>query len=168
MAFIRNIQSFLTMKCLRCRQHKGNLGRPPFPVAICPGGIPCTGGIPSDPNPNDQLWYKHHQGQKPGKTAPGGYVSSLTRGKNPSKVPLVIIFKEQAFRQKLHIEHLMKSPLAQSDAPGAKTLAKCPWWGCFRADQGQKPHKTAPGGYVSGLTRGKNPAKLPLVGKFQG
>jgi len=83
-------------------------------------------------------------------------------------VPLVIIFKEQAFRQKLHIEHLMKSPLAQSDAPGAKTLAKCPWWGCFRADQGQKPHKTAPGGYVSGLTRGKNPAKLPLVGKFQG
>ena len=102
-----------------------------------------------------------HQGQKPGKTAPGGYVSSLTRGKNPSKVPLVIIFKEQAFRQKLHIEHLMKSPLAQSDAPGAKTPQNCPWWVRFRADQGQKPRKTAPGGQVSGLTRGKMPGNPP-------
>jgi hypothetical protein len=37
----------------------------------------------------------------------------------------------------------MKSPLAQSDAPGAKTPQNCPWWVRFRPDQGQKPHKTA-------------------------
>ena len=61
----------------------------------------------------------------------------------------------------------MKSPLAQSDAPGAKTWQNCPWWVRFKPDQGQKPHKTAPGGYVSSLTRGKNPSKLPLVVTFQ-
>ena len=86
-----------------------------------------------------------HQGQKPGKTAPGGGVLGLTRGKNPTKLPLVIIFKEQMFCQKLHIEHLMKSSIAQSDAPGAKTQQNCPWWACFKPDQGQKPRKTAPG-----------------------
>ena len=55
----------------------------------------------------------------------------------------------------------MKSPIAKSDAPGAKTPQNCPWWVRFRPDQGQKPHKTAPGGQVSGLTEGKNPTKLP-------
>jgi len=59
----------------------------------------------------------------------------------------------------------MKLPLAQSDVPGAKTLRNCPWWVRFRPDQGQKPHKSAPGGHVSGLTRGKNPAELPQLGK---
>jgi hypothetical protein len=36
-----------------------------------------------------------HQGQKPRETAPGGYVLRLTRGKNPTKLPLVNIFKKR-------------------------------------------------------------------------
>jgi hypothetical protein len=63
----------------------------------------------------------------------------------------------------LYIEYLTKFPFGQSDTPGAKTPQNCPWWVHFRPDQGQKPRKTAPGGYVSWLTRGKNPAKVPLV-----
>jgi hypothetical protein len=40
-----------------------------------------------------------HQGQKPLKSAPGGHVLGLTRGKNPAKLPLVIIFKEYTVLQ---------------------------------------------------------------------
>jgi len=36
----------------------------------------------------------------------------------------------------------------------------------FEADQGQKPRKSARGGGVLGPTRGKNPAKVPVVGVF--
>ena len=61
----------------------------------------------------------------------------------------------------------MKSPIAKSDAPGAKTPQNCPWWVRFKPYQGQKPRKTAPGGQVSGLTEGKNPTKLPGVTKLQ-
>jgi len=50
------------------------------------------------------------------------------------------------------------------EAPGAKTPQKCPWWGCFRAHQGQKYGKSARGGGVLGRTRGKNTAKVPVVG----
>jgi len=54
--------------------------------------------------------------------------------------------------------------MAHPEAPGAKTPQNCPWWGGFRANQGQKPHKTAPGGAVFGLTRYENPVKVRLVG----
>ena len=125
-----------------------------------------------------------HQGQKHWETAPGEQVLSPTRGKNPGKLPLVVFFKERIFCQKPHSEHLTKSPLGHPDAPGAKTLGNCPWWVCFWADQGQKTHKTAPGRifqrthilskasfsasykittWSARCTRGKNPAKLPLV-----
>jgi hypothetical protein len=91
---------------------------------------------------------------------------SFTRGKNPAKLPLVGLFWA---------------------SPGAKTREYCPWslfsknadfikcliqstlqnrhW-ASQMHQGQKPCKTAPGEHVLSLTRGKNPAKLPLVGMF--
>ena len=52
--------------------------------------------------------------------------------------------------------------MEQSEAPGAKTPENCPWWACFRADQGQKSNKTAPGGQTSSLTRGKKLGKSAL------
>ena len=44
-----------------------------------------------------------------------------------------------------------------------KVTGKLPLVGMFCADQGQKSRKSAPGEHVLGLTRGKNPAKMPLV-----
>jgi len=90
-----------------------------------------------------------HQGQKTGKTAPGGVVLSLTRGKNTGILPLVIIFKERRFYQMPHSEHLAKSSLGKPDAPGAKNRQNCPWWACFEPHHVQKHWESAPGGSLA-------------------
>ena len=71
--------------------------------------------------------------------------------------------------------------------PGAKSGVKCAWWAGFEPHQVRKPGKSAPGGNYQRMwilsntsfkasykifaesaesTRGKNPAKVPLVGRF--
>jgi hypothetical protein len=47
--------------------------------------------------------------------------------------------------QTSHPLQFTKLAMDQPEAPGAKTPQNCPWWARFRPDQGQKPHKTAPG-----------------------
>jgi len=71
--------------------------------------------------------------------------------------------------------------------PSAKSGVKCAWWVGFEPHQVQKPGKSAPGGSYQRMrilskasfkasykifaesaesTRGKNPVKVPLVGRF--
>jgi len=77
-------------------------------------------------------------------------------------VPLVIIIKEATFSQTPHPVQFTKLAMDQTEAPGAKTPQICPWCAPNSPDQGQKPRKTAPGGYVSAFTRGQNTGKPSL------
>jgi len=49
-----------------------------------------------------------HQGQKPRKSARGGGVLGPTRGKNPAKLPVVMICKSGEICKKPHKEYLTK------------------------------------------------------------
>jgi hypothetical protein len=55
------------------------------------------------------------------------------------------MFKEYTILQMPHPMLFTKLAMDQIEAPGAKVLRICPWWACFKADQGQKLGKTAHG-----------------------
>ena len=99
-----------------------------LPVAYATGSLPPRDELPLINEQTalnldyDSGGLEPHQVQKPGKSAPGGWVLSPTRCKNPAKVPLVVVIKECGFCQKPHSKHLTKSLPSQPKAPGAKTL----------------------------------------------